>query len=133
MSPLGVIPKPTPGEFCLVQDFSYLHNDDSRPLLNLEIDTSSLSCDWGTFQEIAKIIMDAPLDTQVATLDVDAAFHHCPIKPSQQCNFIIHFNGLCYIDHVAPFSTTSAGFTFRCVADVMMAILCALNIGPAKN
>ena len=26
-SPLGIVPKTTPGEFCLVQDFSYPHND----------------------------------------------------------------------------------------------------------
>ena len=132
-SPLGVIPKPTPGEFRLVQDFSYPHNNDSRPSLNSEIDTSNLSCDWGTFQEIATIVMNAPEGTQAATLDVDAAFRRCPIKPSQQCNFVIHFDGLCYIDHVAPFGTASAGFAFRHVADAMMAILHAQNIGPAKN
>jgi len=27
-SPLGVVPKSTPGEFRLIQDFSYPHNDD---------------------------------------------------------------------------------------------------------
>ena len=77
--------------------------------------------------------MDAPVNTQAATLDVDATFHHCFIKPSQQCNFVIHFNGLCYIDHVAPFSTASTGFAFGCVADAMMAILHALNIALTKN
>jgi hypothetical protein len=132
-SPLGVVPKPTPGEFRLVQDFSYPRNDNSRPSLNSEIDTSNLSCDWGTFQEVAAIVMDASEDTQAATLDVDAAFRRCPIRPSQQCNFVIHFNGLCYIDHVAPFGTASAGFAFGRVADAMMAILRAQGIGPAKN
>jgi hypothetical protein len=122
-----------PGEFRLVQDFSYPRNDNSQPSLNSEIDTSNLSCDWGTFQEITAIVMNAPEDTQAATLEVDAAFHRCPIRPSQQCNFIIHFNGLCYIDHVTPFGAASAGFTFGRVADAMMAILRTQDLGPARN
>jgi hypothetical protein len=73
-SPLGVIPKPTPGEFRLVQDFSYPRNDDLRPSLNSEIDTSNLSCDWGTFQEITTIVIDAPHNIQAATLVIDVAF-----------------------------------------------------------
>ena len=133
MSPLGVIPKPTPGEYHLVQDFSYPHNDNTWPSLNSEIDTSNLSCNWGTFQEIALIVRDAPENTQAATLDVDTAFYCCPIKPSQQCNFVVHFDDLCYIDHVAPFGTASAGFAFGHVADAMMAILRARGIGPARN
>ena len=132
-SPLGVVPKPTPGEFHLVQDFSYPCNDTLRPSLNSEIDTSMLSCDWGTFHDIATIIIDAPPHTQAATLDVDAAFRRCPIRPSQQPNFVISFENLCYIDHVAPFGTASAGFAFGRVADTMMAIMRAHNIGPAKN
>jgi len=133
MSPLGVVPKSTPGEFRLVQDFSYPRNDNLRSSLNSEIDTSNLNCDWGTFQEVSTIVIDAPKDTQAATLDFDAAFRRFPIRPSQQPNFVIHFNGLCYIDHVAPFGTASAGFIFGRVADAMMAILRAHNIGPAKN
>jgi len=132
-SPLGVVPKQTPGEFRLIQDFSYPRNDSLRPSLNSEIDTTNLSCDWGTFQEVAAIVIDAPKNAQAATLDVDAAFRRCPIRPSQQRNFVIHYNGLCYIDHVAPFGTASAGFIFGRVADAMMAILRAYNIGPAKN
>jgi hypothetical protein len=132
-SPLGVVPKPMPGEFRLVQDFSYPRNDALRQSLNSEIDTSSLSCDWGTFQNISTIVIDAPPNTQAATLDVDAAFRRCPIKPSQQPNFVINFDNLCYIDHAAPFGAASAGFAFGRVADTMMAILRAHNIGPAKN
>ena len=132
-SPLGVVPKPTPGEFRLVQDFSYPRNNTLRPSLNSEIDTSTLSWDRGTFQDISTIVIDAPPHTQAATLDVDAAFCRCPIRPSQQPNFVISFEDLCYIDHVAPFGTASAGFAFGCVADAMMAIMRARNIGPAKN
>jgi hypothetical protein len=132
-SPLGVVPKSTPGEFRLVQDFSYPRNDALRQSLNSEIDTTSLSCDWGTFQDISAIVIDAPPDTQAATLDVDAAFRRCPIRPSQQPNFVISFDNLCYIDHATPFGAASAGFAFGRVADAMMAIMRSRNIGPAKN
>ena len=50
---LGVVSKPAPGEFRLVQDFSYPCNDALRPSLNSEIDTSKLSCDWGSFQDVS--------------------------------------------------------------------------------
>lgn len=92
-----------------------------------------MSCDWGSFQDVATIVMDAPPFTQAATLDVDAAFRRCPIRPSQQPNFVVNFEGRCYIDHVAPFGAASAGFAFGRMADAMMAILQSHNISPAKN
>ena len=78
-------------------------------------------------------MIDAPANSQAATLDVDAAFRCCPITPYQQCNFIIHWNGSYYIDHNAPFGATSTGGVFGRVADAKSAILTSEGLGPSKN
>ena len=73
------------------------------------------------------------MHSKAATLDVDAAFRCCPITPSQQRNFIIHWNGYYYIDHNAPFGATSTGGVFGRVADVKSAILKSEGLGPSKK
>ena len=78
-------------------------------------------------------MIDAPVGTEAATLDVDSTFRCCPILPSQKSSFIIHWNDLFYIDHNAPFSATSSGGVFSKVADAKSAILASKDIGPAKN
>jgi hypothetical protein len=103
-SPLGLVPKAgSPNEFRLVQDLSYPRNDPERCSVNSEINIEDFRCDWGTFQRIASIVMDAPPFAEAATLDVDAAFRRCPILPSQQRNFIVMWENTFYIDHNAPF------------------------------
>ena len=64
---------------------------------------------------------------------MDATFRCCPITPSQQRNFIIHWNGLFYIYHNAPFGATSAGSVFGRVADAKSAILASKDFGPSKK
>ena len=46
---------------------------------------------------------------------------------------VIHWNGLYYVDHDAPFGATSAGSVFGRVADAKSAILKLKKIGPSKN
>ena len=101
-----------------------------RSSVNDQIDIKDFRCNWGTFNDIQKIVLDAPVGTEAATLDVDSAFRCCPILPSQQWN---HWNNSYYIDHNAPFSATSAGGVFGRVADAKSAILKSEKIGPSKN
>jgi hypothetical protein len=70
---------------------------------------------------------------EAATLDVDSAFRCCPIRPSQQQNFVVQWNDSYYIDHNAPFGATSAGGVFGRVADAKSAILASKGLGPSKN
>jgi len=132
-SPLGVVPKPGTSDFRLVQDFSYPRNNPLLPSINSGINPDDFKCDWGSFQQVVNIILDAPPGSQAATLDVDAAFRRCPIHPSQQPNFVIMWNDLFYIDHVAPFGASSSSGVFGRVADSLMAMLRLHNIGPALN
>lgn len=133
-SPLGAVPKTVgSSERRIVQDLSFPRNDPTRSSVNDQIDIDDFRCDWGTFNDIRTIIMDAPDGSEAATLDVDSAFRCCPILPSQQRNFIIHWNDSYYIDHDAPFGATSAGGVFGRVADAKSAIISSKGLGPSKN
>ena len=133
-SPLGTVPKSSDStERRIVQDLSFPRDDPSLSSVNDQINIEDFTCDWGTFNDVRKIVIDAPHLSEAATLDVDAAFRCCPITPSQQRNFVIHWNGLFYIDHNAPFGATSAGGVFGRVADAKAAILASKNIGPSKK
>jgi hypothetical protein len=101
--------------------------------LTLESTSTNFRCDWGSFQQVINIVLDAPHGSQAATLDVDAAFRRCPIHPSQQPNFVVMWNDLFYIDHVAPFGASSSGGVFGRVADCLMAMLRLHKMGLALN
>jgi hypothetical protein len=133
-SPLGTVPKSLgSAERRIVQDLSFPRDDPSLDSVNNQINIEDFRCDWGTFNDVRKIVIDAPELSEAATLDVDSAFRCCPITPSQQRNFVIHWNGLFYIDHNAPFGATSAGGVFGRVADAKSAILASKELGPSKN
>lgn len=133
-SPLGTVPKSgDTTERRIVQDLSFPRNDPDRSSINDQVDIDDFRCDWGTFNDVRTIVINAPGNTEAATLDVDAAFRRCPILPAQQPNFVVHWNGLFYLDHNAPFGAASSGGVFGRVADAMSAILASKGFGPSKN
>ena len=133
-SPLGTVQKAVDStERRIVQDLSFPRDDPLRASINDQINIEDFRCDWGTFNDVRKIVINAPPLSEAATLDVDSAFRCCPITPSQQRNFVIHWNNLFYIDHNAPFGATSAGGVFGRVADAKTAILTSKGLGPSKN
>ena len=87
-SPLGTVKEPgSLDEFQVIQDFSYPQNHATSSV-NSEINMDEFTCNWGTFQNIINIIVEAPPFTKAATLDVDAAYRRC-IHPSQQQHFVV--------------------------------------------
>jgi hypothetical protein len=133
-SPLGSVPKSSDStDRRIVQDLSFPRNNPTQSSVNDQIDIEDFRCDWGSFNDVREIVIDAPPGTEAATLDVDSAFRCCPILPTQQRNFIIHWEDSYYVDHNAPFGATSAGGVFGRVADAKSAILESKKIGPSKN
>ncbi|KAF7763882.1 hypothetical protein Agabi119p4_8419 [Agaricus bisporus var. burnettii] len=122
-SPLGTVPKSGPDQFRIIQDLSFPRNDPHHQSVNSEIDSLLFPCDWGTFTQIAEIVRNSPPGTQAATMDVDAAFRCCPIKPEQQPHFVIQWDDFFYIDHNAPFGAVSSGGVFGRLADTMATII----------
>jgi hypothetical protein len=125
-SPLGAIPKGD--KFRIIQDFSFASSD--MPSVNSDIDSDDFPCDWGSFTEMARLVTQAPSGAEGATLDVDAAFRRCPVRPDQQNYFVVHWQGLCYIDHCVAFGGASACGVFGCIADAFIAICRKRDLGP---
>ena len=133
-SPLGMVPKSLDSnERRIIQDLSFPRNDPMHSSVNSQINIDDFRCDWGTFNDVRSIVLDAPEGAEAATLDVDSAFRCCPIAPSQQQSFVIHWNGSFFIDHNAPFGATSASGVFGRVADAKAAILASKGLGPSKK
>jgi hypothetical protein len=131
---LGTVPKSIDSsDRRIVQDLSFPRNDPLCPSINDQINIDEFRCDWGTFNDVRLIVIDAPPFSEAATLDMDSAFRCCPISPSQQRNFVIHWDDSYYVDHNAPFGATSSGGVFGRVADAKSAILVAKKIGPSKK
>ena len=133
-SPLGTVPKAIDStDRRIIQDLSFPRNDPSCQSINDQIDVDCFKCDWGTFNDVRTIVMDAPPGSEAATLDVNSAFRCCPIIPSQQRSFIIHWEDSYYIDHNAPFGGSSSMGVFGRVADTKTVILTSVDLGPSKH
>jgi hypothetical protein len=90
-SPLVTVPKSSDSSVrSILHDLSSPRNDPNFSSINSQINIDEFRCDWGTFNEIRTIVIDAPPLSEAATLDVNAAFRCCPITPSQQRNFIVY-------------------------------------------
>ena len=74
-SPLGTVPKTVgSSERRIVQDLSFPRNDPSLSSVNNQINIDNFRCDWGTFNDVRSIVIDAPPLSETATLDVDSAY-----------------------------------------------------------
>ena len=81
-SPLGTVEKSVGSlERRILQDLSFPRDNPTISSVNSQINIDDFRCDWGTFNNVRSIAIDAPPFSEAATLDVDAAFRCCPIVP----------------------------------------------------
>ena len=96
---LGTVPKSVDSlDRRIVQDLSFPQNDPTHSSINNQINIDNFRCDWGTFNKIRVIVINAPANSQAATLDVEAAFRCCPITSSQQ--FCIAYLGIALLHSI---------------------------------
>ncbi|QRW22286.1 Reverse transcriptase (RNA-dependent DNA polymerase) domain-containing protein [Rhizoctonia solani] len=123
-APLGLVSKPSsPGEFRMVQDFSFSHGKGQNISVNAEIDIDEFLCIWGFFDNVVQVILDLPEASMAATFDVDAAYRCIPIHPSDQSSTIVAWKDNLYVDHCAPFGAASSNGLFARCGDAMLMIL----------
>ncbi|KAG9084299.1 hypothetical protein FRC06_004133 [Ceratobasidium sp. 370] len=128
-APLGVVDKPsTPGEFRIIQDFSFPRNNPNASSVNTEIDPDEFPCIWGFFNDVHEHFIHLDPPSTATTFDMDAAFCRVPIHTLDQPHLIVHWKGEFYVDHCAPFGAASSGSLFGCLGDVMMKILIILFV-----
>jgi hypothetical protein len=129
-SPLGAIPKGD-DDIRVIHDLSF--GEPEHPSVNDDINPDAFPSDWGSFSDEVIIVTDAAPGSQGATLDVDAAFRRCPVRPDQQQYFVIQWRGKFYVDHCVAFGGASACGVFGRVADAFAAICRRRGYGPVKK
>jgi hypothetical protein len=129
-SPLGAIPKGE-DDIRVINDLSF--GDPEHLSVNNEINPDNFQSEWGGFADMVLITTEAPAGSQGATLDVDAAFRRCPVRPDQQQYFVIQWEGLFYVDHCVAFGGASACGVFGRVADAFAAICRCRGYSPVKK
>jgi hypothetical protein len=96
--------------------------DPSELSINTVTDSKMFQCTWGSFAECYLLVADAPVGSQAAVFDVDAAFRNIPTHPSSRRFLAFSIKGLIHLDHVLNFGATPAPGTFGRVADAMVEI-----------
>lgn len=75
-------------------------------------------------------IIDSPVGTLAASLDVEAAFRTVPVAPQHKAYTVVSFKGF-WLDHVHPFGCASSGGNHGEIADFTLDCWKAMGVGPA--
>lgn len=121
-SPMGAIPKSTPGEWRIIQDLSFPRSDPLLMSVNAEIDATDFQCDWGTFVSCVLLIINAPPGTEASVNDVEKAFRIIPVHPGDQPHLAVSWNSQIFLDHCTAFGAASSPGIFGRVADACVRI-----------
>jgi hypothetical protein len=129
-APLGIVDKASsPGNFRVIQDFSYPRDSPLGTSLNSQINLDNFSCTWGFFADVAKAVSLAPPGSMAATFDVDAAYRQMPVHPHDQAHIIVGWNDLFWVDHRIPFGAASSNGIFGRCGDAIARIYSLLGYG----
>jgi hypothetical protein len=129
-SPLGVIPKSN-GSECIIQDLSA--GNRHHPLVKSKITSDDFRTKWGNHKKVVPIVLEAPPRSLAATMDVDAVFCQCPVRPDQQNHFVVMWDNAFYLNHCVAFSSASTCGVFGHLANAFVAICHAHSMSPCTK
>lgn len=123
-APLGVVSKPSsPGEFRVIQDFSFPRNNANVSSVNSEIDSDDFPCVWSFFNDAASAVINAAPGSTGGTFDVNSAYRIIPIRIADQRHLVVSWQGLLYWDRCTPFGAASSNGLFARCGDAMQLLL----------
>jgi hypothetical protein len=96
--------------------------------VNAGIDSNDFPTAWGTFNDVAAMILSLPPGCKAATFDISAAYRITPVRPDQQNALCIVWRGRIYVDRAVMFGLTSSAGVFGAIADMLIAIYRAAGI-----
>ena len=109
ISPLGVVPKKTPGEFRLIHHLSYPKGSS----VNDGIDSEHTRVCYATVDDAIKFIKLAGPGCLLAKTDIKNAFRIIPISPDNYNLLGMQWRGLYYYDRCMPIGCSSSCLTFE--------------------
>ncbi|KAL9951074.1 hypothetical protein ACROYT_G043670 [Oculina patagonica] len=109
VSPIGVVPKKSPGEFRLIHHLSY----PKETSINDGISSEHSSVHYATIQDAIRLIKLADPGCFLAKTDIKNAFRIIPINPSDYHLLGIKWNGQYFYDRCMPMGCASSCKTFE--------------------
>ena len=104
ISPLGLIPKKTPGEFCLIHHLSFPFCNS----INSHIPTEASSVHYASIDDAIRLIRRTGRGCALAKTDVKNAFRLIPINPGDYDLLGIFWEGKFYFDRCLPMGASSS-------------------------
>ena len=109
VSPLGLVPKKSPGEFRLIHHLSFPRgssvNDGMAP--------ENTSVHYATVADAIRLIKAAGKGCFLAKTDIKNAFRIIPIRPQDHCLLGMKWRGKYYYDRCLPMGAASSCKTFE--------------------
>jgi len=114
-SPIGLVPKSTPGKFRLIHHLSWPRGSS----INNGIDPHNGHVTYSSFDSIVDKIMHMGRKTALAKVDIRSAFRLLPVRPEDYHLLGFRFEGEYYYDLAMPFGCRSSCKTFERFAKFM--------------
>ena len=108
VSPIGLIPKKTPGSFRVIHHLSF----PAGSSVNDNIPQECTSVSYGSIDEALHDIVSTP-DPYLAKTDIASAFRIIPIRPAECPLLGFRWRGAAYMDRAMPMGCASSSRTFQ--------------------
>lgn len=109
ISPIGVVPKKSPGQYRLIQHLSYPDMNSINDFIDPELSTVR----YTSFDDAIKQLLISGQGSFMAKTDIDSAFRILPIHPSDYELLGIHFQGKYFYDTCLPMGASSSCAIFE--------------------
>ena len=96
--PLGVVPKKTPGEYCLIHHLSYLDGDS----VNDRIPSQLCTVRYTSFDTVIRMVSSCGHGAEMGRADAKPAFCLLPVHPEDFKLLGFQFEGFFYMDRALP-------------------------------
>jgi hypothetical protein len=109
VSPIGLVPKKTPGEYRMIHHLSY----PSGESINDFIDPDLCTVQYTSFDEAVHLVQDLGRNCKLFKSDIKSAYRLIPIRPADFELLGFSFNNFYYFDKALPFGASISCITFE--------------------
>lgn len=109
VSPVGLVPKKTPGEFRMIHHLSFPEGNS----VNDFIDKKYSSAQYTNFDEAVHMVQDLGRHCKLFKMDLKIASRLLPVRREDFEILGIQFNGMFYVEKALPFGASVSCKTFE--------------------
>ena len=109
VSPLGVVPKKTPGEYRMIHHLSYPEGSSVNDFIPKELS----SVQYDTIYDAVDFIKHSPTPVFMAKVDIESAFRIIPLYPADRPLLGFRWKGKFYMQAVLPMGASSSCAIFE--------------------